>query len=105
MLLVPSDNEVYISLSWHLAMAPSLKFLLPIFSLFVSHTACSVSPTPKFRFAFPTPGKNDYAFADGDKAVVLWAPQQQLPELWLNCGGNSSEVLRMNHFLHTFEMR
>ena len=74
-------------------MGLSIKISFPIVTLLASQVA-------SLNFTFPTPGKDDYVFANGDKAIVTWSPESLISELWLNCGPAPGKVNGKNLFLH-----
>ena len=60
-------------------MLVASRTLVPIVAFLVSHSLC-------FQFTFPVPGRVDYKFAEGDIAVVEWAPNEIITLLALSCG-------------------
>ncbi|KAG9229839.1 hypothetical protein BJ875DRAFT_488551 [Amylocarpus encephaloides] len=55
-----------------------------------SHKSGQVHNTTELEFTFPKPGRFDYEFTEGDKAIVEWEPEIKLSEVYLNCSSTQT---------------
>lgn len=71
-------------------MASFSEFFLPFLLLLAIAASAADSNEPDFRWTFPVIGKDDYTFANGDKAIVSWTPADVvIPQIALNCSGTA----------------
>jgi hypothetical protein len=66
------------------------SFSALIFSFFMLLASIASAADINFRWTFPVIGKDDYFFANGDKAIVSWNPADHvIPQIALNCSGTA----------------
>lgn len=64
----------------------SLELLLLSLPFLTSYVVAQSTP---FKFLYPVPGKFNYEFVDGDKAILEWTPRIELPQVLLNCSSSA----------------